>query len=159
MWELDHKEGWVLKNWCFWTMILDKTLESPLEILKEISPEYSLEGLMLNLKLQSFGYLIRRTDSFEKTLDGITDSNGHEFEQAPGVDNGQGGLACCSPWGCKELDRTEELNWTENYICYDIFCLKVFILHFLIFRQNWLRTNWGLYRVILEFWAEPLLES
>ena len=59
MWELDHKECWVLKNWCFWTVELEKTLESPLDckeikpvILKEINPEYSLEGLMLKLKLQ-----------------------------------------------------------------------------------------------------------
>ena len=75
MGELDHKEGWVPKNWCFWTMVLEKTLESPLDckeinlsILKEISPDYSLEGLMLKLKLQYFGHLMRRTDSLEKTL-------------------------------------------------------------------------------------------
>ena len=72
MWELDYKESWVLKNWCFWTVVLEKTLESPLDskethqsILKEISPEYSLEGLVLKLKLQYFGHLMRRTDSFE----------------------------------------------------------------------------------------------
>ena len=75
MWELDYKQSWVLKNWCFWTVVLEKTLESPLDcrrsnqsILKEISPEYSLEGLMLKLKLQYFGHLMRRTDSLEKTL-------------------------------------------------------------------------------------------
>ena len=75
MWELDHKESWVLKNWCFWTVVLEKTLESPWtarrssqSILKEISPEYSLEGLMLKLKLQIFSHLMQRTDSFEKTL-------------------------------------------------------------------------------------------
>ena len=73
MWELDHKESWVLKNWCFWTVVLEKTLESPWttrrsnqSILKEIRPEYSLEGLML--KLQYFGHLMWRTDSLEKTL-------------------------------------------------------------------------------------------
>ena len=71
--ELDCEEGWVPKNWCFWTLVLEKTLESPLDwkeinqsILKEISPEYSLEGLMLKLKLQYFGHLMRSTDSFEK---------------------------------------------------------------------------------------------
>ena len=75
MWELDQKESWVLKNWCFWTVVLEKTLESPLDckeiksgFLKEINPEYSLEGLMLKLKLQYFGYLIQRIDSLEKIL-------------------------------------------------------------------------------------------
>ena len=75
MWELDYKESWALKNWCFWTVVLEKALESPLDckeiqpsILKEISLEYSLEGLMLKLKLQYFGHLMQRTDSFEKTL-------------------------------------------------------------------------------------------
>ena len=73
MWELDYKESWVPKNWCFWNVVLEKTLESPLDcrrsnqsILKEISPEYSLEGLML--KLQYFGHLMWRTDSLGKTL-------------------------------------------------------------------------------------------
>ena len=77
IWELDYKESWALKNWCFWTVVLEKTLESPLDckeiqpvqsILKEISLEYSLEELMLKLKLQYFGHLMRWTDSFEKTL-------------------------------------------------------------------------------------------
>ena len=73
IWELDHKESWVLKNWCFWTVVLEKTLErtarwSNQSILKEISPEYSLEGLMLKLKLQYFGHLMQRSDSLEKTL-------------------------------------------------------------------------------------------
>ena len=91
MWELDYKESWAPKNWCFWTVVLEKTLESPLDckeiqpwrkllrvpwtlrrsnqsILKEISPEYSLEGLMLKLKLKYFSHLMQRTDSFGKTL-------------------------------------------------------------------------------------------
>ena len=77
MWELDHKEGWELKNWCFQTVVLEKILESPWtrrsqSILKEINPEYSLEGLMLKLKLklklQYFGYLMWRANSLEKTL-------------------------------------------------------------------------------------------
>ena len=100
-------------------------------ILKEISPEYSLEGLMLKLKLQYFGHLTWRVDSLEKTLmlggiggkrrrgrqrmrwlDGITDSM-HEFGWTPGVGDGQGGLACCDSWGHKESDTTERLNWNE----------------------------------------------
>ena len=75
MWKCDHKESWVPKNWCFWTVVLEKTLESPLDarksnlsILKVIGPECSLEGLMLKLKLQYFGHLMWRADSFEKTL-------------------------------------------------------------------------------------------
>ena len=97
-------------------------------ILKEISPEYSLEGLMLKLKFQYFGHLMRRIDSFEKTLM-LGQIEGkrrrgwqrivgwhcwldeHEFEQALGVGDGQGSLACCRPWGHKESDRTEQLNW------------------------------------------------
>ena len=70
---VDHIESWAPKNWCFWTVVLEKTPESPLDwlgqsVLKEISPEYSLEGLTLKLKLQYFGHLMWRTDSFEKTL-------------------------------------------------------------------------------------------
>ena len=95
-------------------------------ILKEISPEYSLEGLMMKLKLQSFGHLMQRADSLAKTLvlgkierqeeKGMTEDemvgwyhqlDGCEFEQALGVGDGQGSLACCSPWGCKESDMTE----------------------------------------------------
>ena len=75
MWELDCEESWVPKNWCFWTVVLEKTLESPLDCkeiqpvhLKEISPRCSLERLMLKLKLQYFGHLMRRVDSLEKTL-------------------------------------------------------------------------------------------
>ena len=134
MWELDYKESWALKNWCFWTVVLEKTLRVPWTarrsnqyILKEISPEYSLEGLMLKLKLQYFGHLMGRADLFEKTLmlgkiegrrKGTTEDemvrwhhwlNGHEFEQAPRAGDGQGSLACCSPWGRKESDRTEQL--------------------------------------------------
>ena len=93
--------------------------------------EYSLEGLMMKLKLQSFGDLIRIADSLEKIEDagkdwrqkGTTEDemvgwhhqlDGHEFAQASGID-GQGSLVCCSPWGRKESDMTEELNWTDNH--------------------------------------------
>ena len=81
IWELDHKESWAPKNWCFWTVVLEKTLESPLECkikpgnpkginpecFLEINPESSLEGLMLKLKFQYFGHLMQRADSLEKT--------------------------------------------------------------------------------------------
>ena len=99
-------------------------------IPKEISPEYSLEGLMLKLKLQYFGHLMWRTNSFEKTLMlGKTEGrrrrgrqrtsqwhhwlDGHELEQALGVSDGQGSLACCNTCGHKESDMTEKLNWTH----------------------------------------------
>ena len=75
MWELVYKESYAQNNWCFWTVVLEKTLESPWtarrsnqSILKKISPEYSLEGLMLKLKRQSFGHLMWRADSLEKNL-------------------------------------------------------------------------------------------
>ena len=110
-------------------MVLEKTLESPLDckeiqpvILKEISPGISLEGMMLKLKLQYFGHLMRRVDSLEKTLmlvgiggrrrsgrqrmrwlDGIT----YSMDVSLGVGDGQGGLACCDSWGRKESDTTE----------------------------------------------------
>ena len=107
--------------------MLEKTVENPLDSKKiklvnhkEISPKYSLEEL--TLKCQHFGHLMRRADSLEKTLmlakiEGRRRSgqqrmrwhhrlNGHEFEQTPGSGEGQGSLACCSPWGGKELDKT-----------------------------------------------------
>ena len=98
-------------------------------ILKDISPLCSLEGLMLKLKLQNFGHLMRRVDALEKTLmlgriggrrrrggqrirwlDGIIDSMGMSLSKLPGVCDGQGGLACCDSWGRKELAMTERLN-------------------------------------------------
>ena len=97
-------------------------------ILKEISSEYSLEGLMLKLKLQYCGHLMQRTDSLEKTLILAKTEGGrrrgqqdevvrwhhrldaHKFEQAPGVGDGQGSLVCCSPWGHKESDTAERLT-------------------------------------------------
>ena len=134
-------ESWIVKKaecwridafelWC-WRRVLRvpwTARRTNLSILKEISPEYSWEGLMLKLKLQYFGHLIWRTLIW-KDLDagkdwrweekGMTEDemvgwhhwlNGHELEQAPGAVDGQGSLACCSPWGCKESDTTEQLN-------------------------------------------------
>ena len=146
MWELDYRESWAVKNWCFWSVMLE-TLESPLDCKeiqpvnpKEISPECPLEGLMLKLKLQYFGHLMQRADSFEKTLihlkrpwfwerlraGGERDDRGWDGWMASStrwtcfwwplaVGDGQGGLACGGSWGRKESDMTERLNWTELY--------------------------------------------
>ena len=119
--------------WC-WRRLLKipwTARRSNQSILKEISPGCSLEGLMLRLKLQYFGHLMWRVDSLEMTdagrdwgheEKGTTEDemagwhhrlDGCEFEWTLGVGDGQGGLACCNSWGCKESDMTEQLNWTE----------------------------------------------
>ena len=140
MWKLDHKESWALKNWCFWTVVFEKSLESSWtarrsnqSILKEISPEYSLEGLMLKLKCLHFGHGVWRTDSLDKTLmlgkiegrrrrdeDEMAGGHhwlgGHELEQALGAGDGQGSLVCCNQWGRQESDTTERLNNSLLYI-------------------------------------------
>ena len=144
MWELDCKERWALKNWCFWTVMLEKTLESPLDC-KEIQPVHSKGD-------QSLGF-IGRTDVEAETPilcppdvkswliwkdpdagkdggqeeKGTTEDemvewhhrlNGHGFGWTLGVGDGQGGLACCGSWGCKKSDMTEWLNWTDIvYMC------------------------------------------
>ena len=135
MWELDYKENWVPKNLCFWTVVLEKTPESPLDC-KEIQP--------VNPRGNQCWIFIGRTDApilwlpdvkyrligkdpdaekdWRQEEKGTTEEEmvgwycrhcGLEFEQAPGVDDGQGSLVCCSPRGHKESDMTEWLNWTE----------------------------------------------
>ena len=139
MWELDHKEGWSSKNWCFWTVVLEKTLESPLDC-KEIQPVHP--------KGNWSWIFIARTDAEAETPilwppdaktwltgkdpdagrdwgqeeKGMTGDemvrchhwlDGHESERSPGVGDGQGGLVLWSPWGHRESDTTERLNWTE----------------------------------------------
>ena len=136
MWELDHKESWAPKNWHFWTVLLEKTLEGPLDYM-EIQP--------VNCKGNQSWIFIGRTDveaeapifwppdaknwliwkdpdaekDWRREVKGMTEDkmvgwyhwlDGHEFEQAPGVGDGQGSLVCCSPRGHKELDTTEWLN-------------------------------------------------
>ena len=135
MWDLDHKENWVPKNWCFWTVVLEKTLESPLDC-KEIQPVHS--------KGDQFWIFIGKThfeaeipiiwppdaknwltwkapdagNDWRQEEEGTTvdemvgwhhQLGGHEFEQVPG--DGQGSLVCCSPRGRKEVDMTVQLNW------------------------------------------------
>ena len=139
IWELDYKESWALKNWCFWAVVLEKTLESPLDC-KEIKP--------VNPKGNQSWMFIGRTDAKTETpivwppdaknwLIGKDPDAGkdwkqeekrtikdemvgwhhwldrHEFEQVLRVSDGQGSLACCSPWGRRETDAPQQLNWTE----------------------------------------------
>ena len=146
MWELDYKESWVLKNWCFWTVVLEKTLESPLDC-KEIQPVHP--------KRNQFWMFIGRTDAETKTSilwppdakswlvwkdpdagkdwrweeRGTTEDemvrwhhqlNGHWVWVNSGSWYGQGGLECCSLWGCKESEWLShnwvtELNWTQPW--------------------------------------------
>ena len=141
MWELGYKESWAPKNWCFWTVVLEKTLESPLDC-KEIQP--------VNPKgNKSWIFIGRTNDKAEAPVlcppdakswltgkdpeagkdwgqeeKGMTEDEivgwhhqlyGHGFGWTPGVGDGQGGLAYCGSWGHKELDTTERLNWTTQY--------------------------------------------
>ena len=148
MWELNYKESWTLKNWCFWTAVLEKTLVSPLDC-KEIQP--------VHLKGDRSWVFIGRTDVEAEILilwspdgkswliwkdpdagkgwgqekKGMTGDemvgwhyrlNGHEFGWTLGVGDGQGGLVCCGSWGQKELDMTEWPNWIELIISkWDVF--------------------------------------
>ena len=138
MWELDYKESWEPKNWCFWIVMLE-TLESPLDC-KEIQPvhpkgdqswvfiggtDIEAEALIL-WPLDVKSWLIGKDPDAGRVWGqeekGTTEDemagwhhqlNGHGFGWTPGVGDGQGGLACCGLWGCRELDTIEWLNWTD----------------------------------------------
>ena len=139
MWELDCEESWVLKNGCFWTVVLEKTLESPLDC-KDIQPVHpkgdqpwvfigridaEAEALILRPP-QAKSWLIGKDSDagrdWGQEEKGTTETemagwhhwlDGHESEWTPGVGDGQGGLACCDSWGHKQSDTNERLNWTE----------------------------------------------
>ena len=136
MQQLDHKEGWALKNWCFWTVVLEKTLESPFDSkeIQLVHPKGNHSWIFIGRTdaeaatsilwpPDAKNWLIRKDPDAGKDgrqeKKGTTEDdmvgwhhwlNGHEFEQALGNDEGQGSLVCFSPWGPKELDITEWLN-------------------------------------------------
>ena len=137
MWELDCEESWAPKNWCFGTVVLEKTLESPLDC-KKIQPVH-IKGdqswvfigridaeAEIPWPPHAKGWFIGKDPNdgrdWEQEEKGMTENemagwhhrlDGHEFKWIPGVDDGQGGLACCNLWGRKESDTAERLNWTE----------------------------------------------
>ena len=136
MWELDYKEGWVPKNWCFWTVVLEKTLKSPLDCkkIKPVHPkgdqswvlagrtDVEAETPILWLPDAKSWLIWKDPDDWGQEEKGTTEEemvgwhhwlNGHRFGWTLGVGDGQGGLVCCGSWGCKELNTTERLNWTE----------------------------------------------
>ena len=156
MWELDHKESRVLKNWCFWTVVLEKTLESPLDCkeMQPVHPKGNQSWIFIGkIDVEAEAQILWppdvknwllskdpdagkdwRQEEKETTEDKMVGwhhrLNGHEFEQDSGVRNGQGSLACCSPWGHKESDRTEWLN-NNNKIQLDDWPTLIFSLIFI----------------------------
>ena len=133
MWKLDQEESWARKNWCFLTVVLEKTLESSLDSkdIKSVNPKGSQSWIFIGRTEAEAppdvkNWLIRKDPYAGKDWrheeKGTTEDemvgwhhrlNGHESEQAPSVGDGCEILARCSPWGCKELDMTEWLNWTQ----------------------------------------------
>ena len=139
MWELDYKESWVPKNWCFWTVVLEKILDNPLDCkeIKPVNPVRNQSWIFLGstdaeaetpilclpaAKSQLIGKDPDAGKDWRQEEEGMTEDkivgwhhrlNGHEFEQTLGAGDEQWSLACCSPWGRKELDTTERLNWSS----------------------------------------------
>ena len=139
MWELYYKESWAPKNWRFWTVVLEKTLESPSDCkeIQSVHPKGNKSWIFAGrtdaeaeapiLWPPHAKNWLRGKDpdagkDWRQEEKGLTGDeivgwhhrlNGHDFEQAPGAGDGQGSLACYSPWGCKESDTTERMNWTD----------------------------------------------
>ena len=152
MWELDSKESWALKNWCFWTVVLEEILESPLDCKKiqPVPPEGDQSWVFIGrTDAEAETQLLWPPDAknwliwkdpdagkdWRQEEKGTTEDemcgwhhwlNGHESEWTPGVGDGQGGLTCCSPWSHKESDTTVQLNWTEPMI----FKYRLYLIRF-----------------------------
>ena len=131
IWELDYNKSWARKNWCFWTVVLEKTLESPLDSkkIKPVHPKGNQSWIFTGRTdaeaetpilwpPDSKNWLIWKDPDpgkdWRQEEKGLASLRNNEFEQALGVGDGQGSLECCSPWGCKELDTTEWLNWVKK---------------------------------------------
>ena len=164
MWELDHKEGWMSKNWCFQIVALEKTLESPLECkeIKPVNPKGNQPWIFIGkTDAEAEAPILwlpdRKSQLIGKDPDAGKDwrqeekgpievemigwhhwLNEHEFEQAPGVNEGQGSLACCSPWGRIELDMTEWLNNDKSPTYYHVDTL--FVIMYYSFK--WENRQW-----------------
>ena len=154
MWELDCEESWAPKNWCFWTVMLEKPLESPLDCkdIQPVHPKGNQSWILIgrtdaeaeapvfwppDVNSRFTGeVLYARKDWGQKEKRASEDEmvgwhcrlHVHEFEQALGVGDGQGILTCCSPWGLKELDTTEWLKWTELNFYFLIFLWNMVLL-------------------------------
>ena len=157
MWELDYKESWVPKNWCFWTVMLEKTLESPLEEIKPVNPKANKSWIFIEKTDAEAEAPIRwltdaKSQFIRKDPDagrdwgqeekGTTEDemagwhhrlDGHEFEWTPGVGDGQGGLACWDSWSRQRVghDWATELNWTSSNLkesWLQLHCFSPFIL-------------------------------
>ena len=129
MWELAYKESWALKNGCFWTVVLEKTLESPLDCkeIQPVHPEGKQSWLFIGRKDWCWSWNANTLATWCKELTHLKRPwcwerlraggeghgfDGHGFGWTPGVGDGQGGLVCCGSWGHNESDTTEQLNWT-----------------------------------------------
>ena len=161
MWELDYKKSWVPRNWWFWTVVLEKTLESPLDCreIKAVNSKGNQSWIFIGRSdaeaetpvlwpPDAKNWLIGKDPDagkdWRQEKKGMTEDemvgwhhwlNGHEFEQSLGGGDGQGSLACCSPWGHKASDTTEQQNWTEMNFLLHPQCGQY------IRQKRWLKTS------------------
>ena len=161
MWELDHKESWAPKNWCFWTEVLEKTLERPLgsKEIKPVHPKGSQSWIFIrrtdveaeapifwppDVKNRLIGKDPDAGKGWRQEEKGTTEDemvgwhhqfNGREFEQTLGDGEGQDSLACCGPWGQKESDTTEWLNKNNSNYC------QGFLFFLKLYKSFWITAN------------------